>query len=215
MSCTALPTVATLMQGEDVFARCQGEKVVYHQRSAGLLLPPSLFMRLIMAEGDGVRKIASKGALTKHHPRDSKFMEKEQLKVCTKTPGQNFQNILCIKPVWHRLMMLEGLDEARGGCEGAGGGQKLQSHYWPWICLLSPIAGLPLASSIDSLSGAVRSGKQRLTHCMYCTYVCIHVFLLLYGNILVLSDTIIVRTFWLVTTPSKGCLSVMTWLGLG
>lgn len=62
MSSTALPTVATVMYCEDLFARCQGEKVVYHQRSAGLLLPPSLFMRLIMVEGDGVRKIASKGS---------------------------------------------------------------------------------------------------------------------------------------------------------
>ena len=69
-------------------------------------------MWMITAEGDGVRKIASAGLLRKHHPRESKFMEREQLKVCTKTLGRNFQNILCIKPVWHRLMMLEGLDEA-------------------------------------------------------------------------------------------------------
>lgn len=171
MSSTALHSpVATVTWCEDVFERCQGEKVVYHQ-SAGLLLPPSLFMQLIMAEGDGVRKIASKGALTKHHPRDSKFMEKEQLKVCTKTPGQDFQNILCIKPAWHRLMMLEGLDKARGGCEGAGGrGQKLQSHYWPRICLLSPIAALPLASSTRRF---VRSSEVRKTKaCTLYVHVC-------------------------------------------
>lgn len=46
-------------------------------------------------------------------------MEKEQLKVCTKTLGLNFQNVLSIKSAWHRLMMLEGLVEAG---EGYGGG---------------------------------------------------------------------------------------------
>lgn len=74
-------------------------------------------------------------------------MEKEQLKVCTKTPGLGFQNILCIKSPWHRLMMLEGLDEAGGGCRKLEEGAKLQSHYWPWMGLWRPGAGLPLSSS--------------------------------------------------------------------
>lgn len=70
-------------------------------------------------------------------------------------------------------MMLEGLDEAKGGCEGAGGkGHKVQSHYWPWICLLSPIAGLPLASSTRQF---VRSTKVRKTKA-YMLYV--HMFML-------------------------------------
>lgn len=47
-------------------------------------------------------------------------MEEEQLKVCAETPGWNFQNILCIKSTWHRLMMLEGLAKAGDGHEGFG-----------------------------------------------------------------------------------------------
>lgn len=47
-------------------------------------------------------------------------MEKEQLKVSTKTQGLNFQDISCIQSAWHRLMMLEGLAEAGEGYEGAG-----------------------------------------------------------------------------------------------
>lgn len=77
-------------------------------------------MWLIRAEGDGVRKIAGE-ALSKLHPRESKYMEKEQLKVCTKTLGLNFENILCIKPAWRRLMMLRGLKGEGEWCEGAGG----------------------------------------------------------------------------------------------
>lgn len=76
-------------------------------------------------------------------------MEKEQLKVCTKTLGLNFQNVLSIKSAWHRLMMLEGLVDAGEGYGGVGQrGLKLQSHYWPWISLRRPTAGLQLASSI-------------------------------------------------------------------
>lgn len=47
-------------------------------------------------------------------------MEKEQLKVSTKTQGLNFQDISCIESAWHRLMTLEGLAEAGEGYEGAG-----------------------------------------------------------------------------------------------
>lgn len=47
-------------------------------------------------------------------------MEEEQLKVCAEIPERNFQNILCIKSAWHRLMMLEGLAKAGDGHEGFG-----------------------------------------------------------------------------------------------
>lgn len=39
-------------------------------------------------------------------------MEKEQLKVFTKTQRLNLVNPLHTKAEWYRLMMLEGLDEA-------------------------------------------------------------------------------------------------------
>lgn len=81
-------------------------------------------------------KNSQRGALREHHPGERRFMEKEQLKVYTKTLGLNFRNTLCVKSAWHRLMMLEGLDEVAEGREGVGGrGQTLQSHYWPWISL--------------------------------------------------------------------------------
>lgn len=90
-------------------------------------------------------------------------MEKEQLKVCTKTLVLNFQNILCIKPAWHRLMMLEGLDEAEEACEGvAVRAKKLQSHYWPWVYLWRPIAGLPLASNTrQSVRRSMEGQKEK------------------------------------------------------
>lgn len=70
----------------------------------------SFLVLLIRAEGDGVRKIAGEVLSGNIPPGESRFMEKEQLKVCTKTPGLNFQNIQCIKSAWHRLMTLEGLE---------------------------------------------------------------------------------------------------------
>lgn len=39
----------------------------------------------------------------------STFMEKEQLKVCTKTLGLNFTIFGVLGPAWQRLMMLEGI----------------------------------------------------------------------------------------------------------
>lgn len=83
------------MYCEDVSAMCQGEKKVYHYRSAGLLLPLSLSV-VDKDRGRWSEKIAREGSHRKHHPRERKFMEKEQLKVCTKTLGLNFQNILCV-----------------------------------------------------------------------------------------------------------------------
>lgn len=64
-------------------------------------------------------------------------------------------------------MMLEGLDEAGGGREGVGGrGHELQSHYWPWICLPRPIAGLPLAGStrqsVRSMEGEESKGSNNV-----------------------------------------------------
>lgn len=92
---------------------------------------------------------SQRSTFRRHHPRERKFMEKEQLKVCTKTLGLNLQNILCVKPAWHRLTMLEGLDKSRErswkGSELEGGGEM--SHYCPRICLWGPISGLPLTSS--------------------------------------------------------------------
>lgn len=61
-------------------------------------------------------------------------MWKEQLKVCTKTVEKDFEYIRSIKPVWHRLMMLEGLWRSRREWE-AGEQGELLSHYWPGICL--------------------------------------------------------------------------------
>lgn len=77
------------MKCEDVSARCQGERNIYHQKNAGLLLPVSL---RVVDKGGGrwSEKNSQRSALRKHHPREGKFMEKEQLKVCTKTLGLNF-----------------------------------------------------------------------------------------------------------------------------
>lgn len=95
-------------------ARHQGEKTVHHRRNAGLLLPP-FFHVVDKSRGRWSEKYSWSGALRKHHPEECRFMEKEQLKVSTKTQGLNFQDISCIESAWHRLMMLEGLAEAGEG----------------------------------------------------------------------------------------------------
>ena len=93
----------------------------YHQSSAGFLLPHSPPL-----VDEDRRRWSEKNSQTRRSRLTSPegehiYREREQLKVCTKTLGLNFLNILCIKAVWHRLMMLEGLDEAERVCEGVGG----------------------------------------------------------------------------------------------
>lgn len=78
------------------------------------------------------------------------------------------------KSAWHRLMMLEGLSEAGEGWEGVGGrGLKLQSHYWPWIRLWRPKAGLQSASSIKE-SVRRKEGQEDKGWNVVCVCVCAH-----------------------------------------
>lgn len=92
-------------------------------------------------------------------------------------------------------MMLGGLDEAGGGCEEVGGrGQKLQSHYWPWICLWRPIAGLPLASSarqaVTSMEGQEDKGWNAV-------WVRIHVWVCASGQVRSKIITLNIHHSWL------------------
>lgn len=58
-------------------------------------------------------------------------------------------------------------------------GQKLQSHYWPWICLLSPIAGLPLASSTRQfvMSSEVRKTKAYTLYVHMCVFMSFYTYM--------------------------------------
>lgn len=62
----------------------------------------------------------------KTSPKGEEIYGERAIKSLHKDTGAEFSEYsMCLKPVWHRLMMLEGLDEAGGWYEGVESGVSL------------------------------------------------------------------------------------------
>lgn len=93
-------------------------------------------------------------------------MEKEQLKVCTKTLELDFQNIGSLKPLWHRLMMLEGLYEAEGGSGKLEEQGKIAVSLLAWDLSLEANSRSAIRQQHLTANQEHGGSRQRLAQCV-------------------------------------------------
>lgn len=126
----------------------------------------SLSSRVMVADGDESERNSQWICSHTTPPEGLQIYGERAIKSLYKDTGAEFSEYSVYKACMVQVNDAGGIRWSKEEAEERG--HRVQSHYWPWICLSSPIAVLPLAS------GARQSIRKTKAFTSQVLLVCMH-----------------------------------------